>query len=70
MAEDAILGRRRMIHCPAMRALSLFEKPNQLEGIMSKATSYMVVGVVAFVLGGFSFQLVGHGREFSRIEVR
>ena len=30
---------------------------------MSKATSYVIVGVVAFVAGGFSFQLVGRTGE-------
>ena len=30
---------------------------------MSKATSYVAIGVVAFLAGGFSFQLVGHTGE-------
>ena len=63
MVEDTFLGWCRMIHCAVMRTLSLFGKSRRPEGIMSKATSYVVVGVVAFIMGGFSFQLVGpHGR--------
>lgn len=44
-----------MIHSVTMRSLNLFRKPKQLVGIMSKATSCIVVGVVAFIMGGPSF---------------
>jgi copper chaperone CopZ/predicted peroxiredoxin len=52
-----------MIHCVPIRAVSLFDKPDREEGIMSKAMSYVVVSVVAFLVGGFSFQLIGRTNE-------
>lgn len=41
----------------------LFGEPKPREGIMSKATSYVLVALVAFLAGGFSFQLVGRTSE-------